>query len=74
MIIMVEMPDTILRRIGGCIDKKTAKLSRIQNAFFMAGYGSVKADKWIHGFFDIGVLSIVDWNPDGEPNVTCIWW
>lgn len=40
----------------------------------MAGYGAIKADKWIHGFFDCHVLSIVDWNADGEPNVTCVWW
>lgn len=71
---MVEMPDTILRRIQPTREDKTVKLSRIQNAFFMAGYGSIKADKWIHGFFDCQVLSIVDWNADGEPNVTCVWW
>ena len=71
---MVEMPDTILRRIQPTREDKTVKLSRIQNAFFMAGYGAIKADKWIHGFFDCHVLSIVDWNADGEPNVTCVWW
>ena len=70
---MVEMPDTILRRIQPG-ERKTVKLSRIQNAFFMAGYGSIKADRWIHGFFDCNVLSIVYWNEDGEPNVTCVWW
>lgn len=74
---MVQAPNTIVRHIGGtnaAINGKTT-MKIIRRAFFNAGYGPNKIDKWVDLYIKEGILEYTgEQDEEGQRLYSSPWW
>ena len=71
---MAMSPRNIMNRLGATLKDGTATEKQIRRAFYNAGYGKGKTDKWIALYKDADIVQVAGMNEDHEITYSCVWW
>ena len=71
---MAMSPRNIMSRLGSTLPDGLATEKQIRRAFYNAGYGKGKADKWIGLYKAEDIIKTEHLNDNGEILYSCVWW
>ena len=72
---MAVSPKNIMLRLGYTLpNDKLCTMKQIRRAFYNAGYGPAKTDKWIGLYKSEDIIKPVKANEEKEILYTCDWW